>query len=302
MVWDGAMKVPLSVYVFLFIGLLAVSQSGNIIRIGQAHAVVIAAFRLTLASLLLLPLASRKFHELRQLGRADRVILGATGVLLAFHFFTWIAAVQQTTVANAAIFFSVNPVLVAIGSALFFGERISLRLAFSIAVGLLGVLVTGLAGLDLSTSHWTGDLWAFLCAVLFTAYFLFGKRLRARLSTEVYVFAVYGVAALTGLASMTVLGLPWVDYTPRTWLCFLLMALFPTLLGHTAFNHALGYVRASWLSTLTLAEPLLAGGMAYVFWGEGITWRGVIGYLLISASVLNVVLERADTQGPSVRS
>ncbi len=288
------MKVPLSVYVFLFIGLLSVSQSGNLIRIGQAHAVTIAAYRLALASLLLLPLASRRFHELRALSRADRFVVLISGVLLAFHFFTWIAAVQQTTVANAAIFFSVNPVMVALASAFFFKERITPRLVVSIAIGLSGVLITGLSGLDLSSRHWVGNLWAVVCAVLFTAYFLFGKRLRTRLSTDVYAFAVYGVAALTSLFGMALLELPWVGYTPRTWLSFALMAVFPTLLGHTSFNHALGYVRASWLSTLTLAEPLLAGGVAYVFWGEALTWQGLVGYALISASVLNIVFERAD--------
>ncbi|MEE8410659.1 MAG: hypothetical protein V3T05_13745 [Myxococcota bacterium] len=40
------------IYIFLAIGLVAASQSGNIIRIGDAHPVAIAAWRLLLASLL----------------------------------------------------------------------------------------------------------------------------------------------------------------------------------------------------------------------------------------------------------
>ena len=46
------------------------------------------------------------------------------GAALATHFFAWIAAVQLSTVANAAVFFSVNPVIIALAGYFIFGERV----------------------------------------------------------------------------------------------------------------------------------------------------------------------------------
>ena len=107
-----------------------------------------------------------------------------------------------------------------------------------------------------------------------------------------YVTVVYGIAALFGLATMLVLDLPFIDYTPRTWVCFSLMALVPTLIGHTSFNNALQYIDAGRISTATLSEPLLAGLVAYFVWDEMISIGAGVGYILISGSVCVLVFDR----------
>jgi len=166
------------------------------------------------------------------------------------------------------------------------------RLAVSIAIGLLGVIVLGLGDLGFEPGHLPGDLLALGCSVLFTIYFLLGKRLRRALSAATYASAVYGVAAPLSFVCLFVLDLPVVAYDGRTWLCFVLMALVPTLLGHTSFNTALRYIDAGRISAATLSEPLLAGLVAWLAWGEDVTPQGFAGYVLISASVLVLVLDR----------
>jgi drug/metabolite transporter (DMT)-like permease len=284
--------VPVRVYLFLAAGLIAASQSGNLIRLGDAHPVAMAAWRLLLASSLLAPLAGPRLGHLRRLSGREIWLLFAAGTSLALHFFTWIAAVQATSVANAAIFFSVNPVLVAAAGYAFFKERPSLRLAAAILLGIAGVVVIGAGDFSLRPEQLAGDGWALLSAALFTAYFLAGKRLRRTLPTDAYVTALYAVAAAVGFAGMAALGLPAVDYSGRTWLCFGLLALVPTMIGHTSLNHALRYLRAGWLSTATLAEPLLAGTVAYFAWGEAIGIEMVAGYALVALSVVLLASDR----------
>jgi drug/metabolite transporter (DMT)-like permease len=284
------MRVPKTVYLFLAAGLLAASQSGNIIRLGEAHPVAIAAWRLILAVLLLAPLALGRIGELRRLSSADRLLLVLAGVFLATHFFTWIAAVQMTTVANAAVFFSINPVFTALGGRILLKEKVGWGLVASIGLGLAGVLVIGLDDLDIGQEHLAGDAWAVVCAVLCSGYMLAGRKLRRSLPTGVYAASVYGVAALLSFVCLLALRLPVIGYDQRTWLCFVLMALVPTLIGHTAYNHALKYIPAGVLSVATLTEPVLAGMVAFFAWGEGITGWTALGYLLICLSV--VVLAR----------
>ena len=75
------------------------------------------------------------------------------------------------------------------------------------------------------------------------------------------------------------------------------LALVPTLIGHTSFNNALHFVRAGWLSAVTLVEPVLAGAVAYFAWGEDITARVALGYLLVCLSVIVLVLDRPGSRG-----
>lgn len=290
------MTVPRQVYLFLALGLLVASQSGNIIRLGEAHPVAIATWRLLLASVLLAPLAGRDLAALARLTRREVLLLIAAGVSLAVHFFTWIGAVQHTTVANAATFFSINPVFTATLAFLIFRERVTWRLAGSIALGLAGVAALGWSDLSLSPENLTGDGLALVCSLFFTLYFLLGKRLRRVVPTTAYVAAIYGVAAVVGMSTLLVLDLPVVGYNGQTWLCFALMALGPTMIGHTSFNHALAHLRAGWISTATLSEPLFAGLVAWWAWGEGVTTLGVAGYVLICASVVVLVWERRGVE------
>lgn len=278
-------------FVFLALGLLAASQSGNIIRLGEAHPAAIAAWRLLLAVLVLAPLAGRQLNQLARLTRGEWALLLVTGAALSAHFLTWIAAVQMTTVANAAIFFSINPVLTAIAAWFIFGERLGWQLFLSIGLGLAGVAVIGIGDFTLAGGSPGGDAMALLCAVLFTAYFLAGKRLRPKLDNRVYVTVVYGTAALVSFACFPFFDLPLLDYNAITWLCFVLMALVPTLIGHTSFNNALKHFDASRIAAATLVEPLLAGLVAFFAWGERVTGAGAAGYVLICLSVLALALE-----------
>lgn len=286
------MSVPRAVYVFLVVGLIAASQSGNIIKLGQAHPVAITAWRLLIATLLLAPLAARQYGLLRQLSRRDLILLFVAGAALATHFFAWIAAVQMSTVANAAVFFSVSPVIIALAGYFIFGERVGPRLLLSIGLGLAGVVIIGWGDLQFRPEYLVGDLSSVACAVLFAVYFLVAKHVRPRLPSRVYVVVVYGSACVVSFATLFALRLPMVAYNDQTWLCFLLMALVPTMVGHTSLNHAVRYISASRISVATLSEPVLAGLVAFYAWDEPVSAQTAVGYVLICLSVVVLVLDR----------
>ncbi len=289
------MPAPRKVYVFLIIGLVAASQSANIIRLGEAHPIAIAAWRLLLATGLLIPLAGRRLTLLAQLSKREWALLILAGASLAAHFFAWILAVQLTTVANAAIFFSINPVITATGAFLVFGERASRKLVISIILGIIGVGIISSSDLNFHPHNLPGDAAAVGCSILFTVYFLLGKKLRQSLPTSVYVAALYGIAALFCFGAALVIDLPLIDYSGQTWLCFVLMALVPTLIGHTSLNNALRYLDAGRISAATLSEPMLASVVAYYAWGEQITLGAGLGYVLICSSVLVLVFDQLKT-------
>lgn len=285
---------PASVYPILALGLLAASQSGNLVRLGAASAAAIVGWRLVLAALVFLPVAGpRRMHaELAALGHRDRWLLLAAGLALSGHLLAWVASVQLTTVANAMVVFSVNPVFTAIAAHFIYGERLTGRLLVAIGLGVAGVAVMGWHDLSADTGHLAGHLAALAGALFFSLYFLLGKRLRRSLSSPVYVCSLYALAAVPAFAWLLWQGAPLIAYDGRTWLCFGLMALVPTVVGHSSLNHALRYLDASRVSAATLVEPLLAGAVAWVAWDEAVTPTTAAGFGLVALAVVLLLAER----------
>jgi hypothetical protein len=63
---------------------------------------------------------------------------------------------------------------------------------------------------------------------------LVGRGLRSRLSLLPYIVIVYAVSAATLLLAVLLYNLPLYPYPPGTWLMFFLLALVPTIMGHTS--------------------------------------------------------------------
>ena len=71
---------------------------------------------------------------------------------------------------------------------------------------------------------------------------------------------------------------------------FLLMALIPTLLGHTMQNWALGYLPAYIVSISLLAEPIGSGLLAWLFFQEIPSFGVILGGLIVIAGLYVVIL------------
>ncbi len=110
----------------LFFGILIVSTSSIFIRFAQreASSLVIAAYRLSLASLILMPIALTRYRaELRGLKRGQVLLALLSGVFLAIHFATWISSLEYTTVATSVVLVSTTPLWVALLSPLVLREK-----------------------------------------------------------------------------------------------------------------------------------------------------------------------------------
>ncbi|MEM4848896.1 MAG: EamA family transporter, partial [Ignisphaera sp.] len=57
-------------------------------------------------------------------------------------------------------------------------------------------------------------------------------------------------------------------YLPKSWLWFLLLAIVPMLGGHTIMNYLLKFYRSSSVTSIALAEPVIASILAVLVFGE----------------------------------
>ncbi len=256
--------------VALAVAVAGVSWAAPIIRLSRAPALALSAWRLLLSLAFIGAVLVVRGSALGgvRLGRRDGVLAVAAGLLLAGHFWSWIASVDLTTVASSVVLVSTQPFIVAVLSALFLGEHPTRRQWAGIAVAVAGAAVIGRGDVALGPRALTGDLLAFAAAWLVAGYYVVGRRLRRRLDLWAYTGLVYGVAALalTGVVLLAP-GVPLTGYPPREWLLFLALAAGPMMLGHTGVNYALRWVPAYVANLALLGEAVGATLLAWALPG-----------------------------------
>ena len=117
-------KIPRTVPLALVAAVLGISGSGPLVRLSHAAPLAIAVWRLgiSMSVIATILLAVGSWRQWRKLDRGDLFAAAVAGVLLALHFWSWIASIGYTSVAASVVLVNVHPVIVAGGSALFLGE------------------------------------------------------------------------------------------------------------------------------------------------------------------------------------
>ena len=261
-----------SPYLAIALAVVSVSFSSIFIRWSESDAITIALYRLTFASLIILPFAAmERATPLRTISRRDLAFMAGVGIVLASHFAFWITSLKTegVTVASSVILVTSHPVLVAIVSHFALGERVSTPTAVGIGLGMTGVAAIAFAGASVSPTTLAGTLLALLGGVMAGIYFLAGRQLRQRVSLPVYAFVVYATAALTlfALAAATGALLPEGDLSTEFPL-FLAMAVIPQIGGHTLYNWSLRFVPAAIVSLSLVGEPIGSSLLAWLLLAE----------------------------------
>jgi drug/metabolite transporter (DMT)-like permease len=292
---------PVHPLLVILLGIFAVSTASIFIRFAQENtsSLVIAAYRLTLASIFLAPIALRRDGDvLRKLSRRQFTLGLLSGFLLALHFATWITSLEFTSVASSVVIVTTTPLWVALFSPLFLREPVTRWVTGGLLIALVGGIVIGLSDscsfapvscpdLDglLQGRAFLGNLLALAGALSGAGYFMIGCSLRARLSVTAYIFLVYGIAAVTLIGIMLGFGeKPW-GFPGETYLWLVLLALVPQLIGHSSFNWALGYLPAAFVSITLLGEPIGTIILAYFLLDETPTPVKLIGAILILTGI-----------------
>ena len=288
-------RVPPGVWAALVVGLASYGSSAVLIRAaGPVEPLAIAAWRTALVALALAPVALvRAGAEMRRLPQRSWALTLASGVLLGLHFSAWIASVQLTTVASAAVLVTTTPLWVGMAGLAGVGERPTPWTLAAIGVGVIGAALIGLGGAGegpVPPDAPLGNALALGASVLVAAYTVVGAGVRRGASFLAYFAPVNAVAAATA-GAVCVLGGASLVLPAEALGWVAAMAAGPGLVGHGSFALALGYVPAARLSLLTLSEPVLATGLAFALFHETPGVAAAVGMALVLGSIALVTLQ-----------
>jgi drug/metabolite transporter (DMT)-like permease len=283
----------------LLIALLAVSTASLFIRFAQtdgAPSLVIAAIRLTIASVILAPIALlRHRDELQSLSRQDLMLGIVSGAFLAVHFATWISSLEYTTVASSVVFVATGPLWVAMLSPLLLNERLTRVAILGLVLAFLGGAIIGLSdacviqnGLHCpqlnqvlhGRAMW-GNFLALCGAWAVSGYLIIGRKVRAKMSLVPYIFLVYSIGALVLILWVFAAHENLFQYSPEAYGWIFLLAIIPQLIGHSTFNWLLKYLSATMVAVTTLAEPIGSSILAFIFLKETPSLAVLLGGVLI---------------------
>lgn len=249
-------------------GVGSISTAAILVLYSDASPLHNAFFRMFFSTLILAPFAIRSFRDLKAINTKLILLMAFSGTALGLHFFTWFISLEHTSIANSMVLICMSPIFTITGGALFFGASFNPKEIMITLVAILGSFIMAFHNGQFIVGEMYGNAMALLGAFLIAVYLLIGRHVRQSITTTLYTFIVYGFATLS-LGIIALFSEPnFINHSTKDWVIFMMLAIFPTLLGHSLFSYALKYVKASFISTSILFEPVLTILLAMVLFKE----------------------------------
>ncbi|MFA9406898.1 MAG: DMT family transporter [Anaerolineales bacterium] len=299
---------PISPILALILGVLAASASSVLIRFAQAEApsIVIAAYRLALATLILIPinLFASKGHRPLFKGRTLYIGSSLAGVFLALHFATWITSLEYTTIASSVAFVQMAPLFVVIFSPLLLREFPDRTIVIGLVIAIVGGFIIAISDSCMPANNFAcpplaellnekslrGDLLALAGGAAGAIYLMIGRRVRGSTPLLPYITLVYGIAAVILILWAVLAGDALFGYSHQALMLFLLLAVIPQLFAHSTYNWVLKYLTATTVSISLLGEPVAATLLAMIILKEIPSAVRIMGAILVLIGITITLL------------
>lgn len=212
------------------------------------------------------------------------------GIALALDVAFFFTAVKETSVINATLIGALQPILVGVVAARFFGEKIRSRDALWSIVALAGVFAVVLTATDSAVSSVKGDLLAVGALLSWSAYFIASKRSANTLTSTEFTA---GAALWTGVLNLPLaiafgqdLSMP----TGRDLTLILIITFVAGVFGHSLMNWSLVQIPLWVGSTFTLMIPVAASVIAWAALDEPLTATQIVGTAVVLAALAAIVV------------
>ena len=220
-------------------------------------------------------------------GRPLRGLIALGMIGFVGQSITYFYALRYASPGLVGMLLYLYPTLVAIGSVLFLGERLTAPKIAAVALALLGTTLTaGFGG-----GEFLGVALALLSGVIYTGYTLASSRLLRQVAPLPAAAVILGSAAPVYAVLLVLQGPHW-PATAEGWLAIVGIALVSTVIGVGGYQAGIARIGASDAATLSTLEPVVTIVLAALVLGDWPTPLALVGGALILAAVL--VLTRGE--------
>lgn len=296
-----ARKRPSQVMVLciVMLGVLSGATASIFIRYGTAPTLVLAAYRKTIVTILLLP--SILLHhkaELRRLHIKTLLWCLLAGVFLAIHFFTYFMSVKYTTITASNVLAGTEIVFVSLFM-YFSGKETYQRMCkIGIVLALIGsVLVSVTGSNNPAVNAPLGNICGILCAGMLAAYSLVGTKIRREnISNTLFTFLAYGASAVVLNVLVACSGYRFFGYGKINLLIAFGMAVLCSLMSHSLYTWSLGFISPTLLAIFKILAPIPTAVLGFLVFREVPTGNQVVGGIIVILGICMYTLHASDTQ------
>ena len=255
------------------------------VRLTDVGPVAAGFWRIALAAPILVALAlaggGRPFAAAR--GMVLPVALG--GVAFAADLASWHVGILQTTLANATLFGNSATLMFPIYGFLAARAWPSRTQALALALAAAGAALLLGRSYQLSPDHLVGDLLCLLAGTLYTVYFVLMAKVRAAMA-PLPALALSTLASILPLlfAALLLGERIW----PGQWGVLIGLALASQVVGQGLMIYAIGHLSPLVVGIALLTQPVIAGSIGWLVYGERLGLADLIGAVLVAIALVLV--------------
>jgi drug/metabolite transporter (DMT)-like permease len=251
--------------------------------VDHASPMTLTILRWIIAIILLFPLVWKKEKSLRL--PKDSIfplfLMGLMGVVL-FNIFQFLA-LAQTTATNVGLISTLNPISIAIASALFLHEKLKLTQIFAMMLSFFGVLIVLSKGdmNQLISFHFNlGDIWMIVAVLIWGIYSVCGKWAMQKVSPLMATF-YSGVFGLITVLPFNITHLHVRNVNASFISAILYTGVISTVVCMLLWNIGVQKVGATNSGIFLNFNPIFTAILAFFILREKLTWSELVGSLIV---------------------
>ena len=250
--------------------------------------VTLAAFRLELAALMIVPFYLLRRNRARLAARQIWQI-SWIGMFLILNQFCFTVGLGHTSAGHSSMILATGPISVLLLARLMKIEALTTAKILGMAIACVGAAILA-AEQGLSLRHSAtleGDVITFAGTALFSVYAVLGKKIARNydsLTMNTYSM-VAGAIVFLPLALWEGIHLDWASIPWPGWAGLVYMAGASSVAAYLLFYWVLRYMEASRVAAVNYFQPVGAIIVAAAFLGEVPTWHLLVGGALILLGV-----------------
>jgi len=286
-------------YLTLTGGVFACSTAVVFVKWSTEHPVLVASYRLLVATLFLLPLMLRDIKRMnRKLNFTDIRPSIIPGLALGVHFIAWITGARMTPAANSTLVVSMGPAIMPVFALLLYNERVNLSEMIGTGISLGGIILLGISDLQVNISSLIGDILCFIAMVFGTFYLALARKNRSQRFIWIYLVPLYFIGGVFCLGVSLLFTNPLKAYNWKDITAIVALALIPTILGHSILNYSMRHIRGQVVTLVNLCQFVFAGIMGYFFFSEVLGTLFYISCIPVVLGAYIAIRYREKTESP----
>lgn len=276
-------------YLFLIAGAILIAFSPVLIKDAGAPGTVSVFYRLFFGTItLIIPFSLSRIKNQEKLNLKGILFATLAGLSLAIDMSMWSKGIMDSNAAMPTLTANLTPLWVGIGALIIFKEKQTLKFWFGLTLALVGISFLIIQDLYQPNGIFKGLMLGFLAGIFYAGFMLLTQAGRQYLNTISFLF--FSSLATTVFLGISILfqNLEFVGYSTKAWVIFVIMGVMIQAVAWFLINFAQGYLPASLVAPTLLAQPVIAGVIAYLMLGEQLTAWQIAGGIIVVTGIYTV--------------